>query len=1285
VAIEKSVQSSPLSAFQSAVLIAHDLDPDNAGYNLAYPQRIRGPLDRGRLRQVVEQLHARHETLRTTYHEQGNQPIQRVHEHFEPIFTEIDSSGMGADDLLELAQLEQQRPFDLTQAPSHVTLYCNSPQDHVLLWRFSHICTDFASIDVLIDEFWALYAGEALPAPRATYLDFVAKHEKFRESSAADAMGAQWEKILAGVDSAIDFPLDRPRPRARRGATGASQTFHLDAELTQRLRAIAPNYFRTLLAAWCTLLFRLSGREDLLCGVPASTRGIRFKSVFGNFSNLLPVRVQASRQLPFLEFAERVSDALREASSRRDYPYMDLLQRLRRGGDISRPPMCETDFGFLRMRRTEEGAAMSVRGAPWNAERAGLLLESYPVAQALGQYDVNSWVCEARGETWGELKYVCELFDGETIAQLGCSFVELLRSIAARPNAALGELSLVPEEQRRTAVAINARARRALPATCVHEMFEAQADRTPDAIAVCGEGRALSYRELELCSNRLAHRLIAAGVGTETTVAICLERSPELLIALLAVLKAGGAYVPLDASYPMDRLVHMLSDADPQLLLTQASLISRLPPVTGKTLLLQPDMFEAGCGDRPKTRGELDSVAYLIYTSGSTGRPKGVEVLHRNVANLLGAMRDLPGLTAADTLLSVTTLSFDIAVLELFLPLVVGARLVLASRATVTDAAQLAAMLASEQVTVMQATPATWRMLIDSGWQGDGRLKALCGGEQLTRELANALLARTTELWNLYGPTETTVWSMRCRVQPGDGPVRLGAPIENTSIYVVDSGLLPVPPGVAGELLIGGSGVARGYKNLPAVTAERFVQCALEPDSRLYRTGDLVRQRVDGSVEYLGRSDQQVKIRGFRIELGEVETILRSHPAIADAVAVARGNDTGKRLAAYVVALPGAQVDLAELQAWLRRALPEFMVPQWIVALPAFPMTPNGKIDRKALPAPEPANESAIRYIPPKNQVEVKIAEAFRQTLELERAVGTDEDFFAIGGDSLRAVQLLGALDAEFDRRLPLSVLLTNATVAGVAQAMGTQALETGSLLVPLQTGGSGAPLFCIHPMGGHVFCYSDLALALSGRRPVFGLRARGIEGEADPHENIEAMAAEYVKLIKTVQPRGPIALCGWSMGGMVALEMAMQLRASGFEVALLAAIDTPWPNAVRPVLDRIRRRGAFGLLKVPLERLRRRQHRKRESTRQGPLAMVRRASEFAAMSYAPRSTAEHALFVRSHVGLPTAEPDLAQWKRLVVELDTLVLPGSHFDILKQPVVQKLAEELQQRLAARGC
>ncbi len=1267
------------------MLIAHELDPENAGYNLAYPQRIRGALDRERVRLVVEQLHARHGTLRTTYHERGTAPIQRVHEDFEPIYAEVDSRGVSADDLTELIQLEQQQPLDLTRASSQVRLYCNSPEDHVLIWRFSHICQDLNSLDIIMDEFWTLYAGEKLPAPRATYLDFVAKHQKFRESGAAEAMAGEWEGILAGVNSAIDFPLDRPRPPTRRGATAASQTFHLDAELTQRLRAVSPNYFRTLLAAWCTLLFRLNGREDVLCGVPASTRGVRFKSVVGNFSNLLPIRVQASRQLPFHEFAERVSAALIDASSRRDYPYIDLLRRLRRGGDHSRPALCETDFGLLRLRRIEEGAAMAVRGVPFQCARAGMLLESFPLSQALGQYDVNSWVCEARGETWGELKYVCELFDAETIGHLGSSFVELLRSIAARPDARLGELSLVPPEQRRAALAVNARSRRALPPRCVHELFEAQAERTPEAIALCMQGRALSYRELEVRANRLAHRLIEAGVGSETLVAISLERSPEMLIALLAVLKAGGAYVPLDASYPMDRLVHMLSDANPHLLVTQTSLVSRLPGITGKTFLLQPELLEEGREDRPELRTGPDRAVYLIYTSGSTGRPKGVEVLHRNVSNFLGAMREAPGLTAADTLLSVTTLSFDIAVLELFLPLTVGARVVLASRAEASDGARLAALLASEQATVMQATPATWRMLLDAGWQGNRRLKALCGGEQLTRDLATALLERTGELWNLYGPTETTVWSMRSRVHPGEGPVPLGEPIENTSIHVADAGLQEVPTGVAGELLIGGSGVVRGYRNLPAVTAERFVQCELEPGVRLYRTGDLVRRRADGCIDYVGRSDQQVKIRGFRIELGEVETALRSHPSVVDAVAIARGEDTAKRLAAYVVAAAGVRLEVAELQAWVRRALPEFMVPQWIVVLPAFPLTPNGKIDRKALPAPEVSSQAPIRHVPPKNQVEAKIAEAVRQTLGLERAVGTDEDFFDIGGDSLRAVQLLGALDAEFDRRLPLSALLTDSTVAGLARAMGTHALDTGSLLVPLQTGGSGAPLFCIHPMGGHVFCYSDLALALQGRRPVFGLRAQGIEGEAEPHEDIETMASYYIELIKTVQPRGPFALCGWSMGGMVALEMARQLRAGGLEVALIAAIDTSWPTVARPVLDRIRRRGVVGLLNVPLERLQRYQDRKREATRQEPLAVVRRAAEIAAMSYAPQGVTEHALLVRSRVELPSAEPDLAQWKRLVADLDTLVLAGSHWDVLKQPVVQTLADELNRRLAARGC
>jgi hypothetical protein len=527
-----------LRQYQAAVLVAHELDPQSVAYHLALPLRVRGPLNAARLRRAIEQLHRRHATLRTTYHEYAGHRIQRVHGSFEPIYAEVDASSANEDDLVNLAQREFLRPFDLTQAPSQVALYRRASEDHLLLWRFSHICEDLASADVILDELFALYAGDSLlPAPRATYLDFVTEQMRFRESAVAEAMGMAWEKVLSGVSSGLDLPFDHARFASRRGATGSSCTFRLDRELTYRLRTLSPNYFRMLLSAWFVLLFRLTRQEDLLCGVPASVRGPRFDGVVGHFANLLPVRVQASRRLPFREFAERVSAALRDASSRREYPYVDLLQRLHRGGDWSRPPLCEIDFGLLRMTRCPEATAHAIPGVPWKLPRAGLLLEAFPLAQGHGQYDLNGWVCEAGGETWGELKYVRELFDAETVGRIGDSFVELLRSIADRPDARLGELAVVPEEQRRVMLSLNARTRREVQAVTVPQMFEAQADRTPDAIALSAGGRVLTYREIEQRANRLAHLLIEIGVGPEATVGICLERSPEMVVALLAVHK----------------------------------------------------------------------------------------------------------------------------------------------------------------------------------------------------------------------------------------------------------------------------------------------------------------------------------------------------------------------------------------------------------------------------------------------------------------------------------------------------------------------------------------------------------------------------------------------------------------------------------------------------------------------------------------------------------------------------------------------------------------------------
>jgi amino acid adenylation domain-containing protein len=679
---------------------------------------------------------------------------------------------------------------------------------------------------------------------------------------------------------------------------------------------------------------------------------------------------------------------------------------------------------------------------------------------------------------------------------------------------------------------------------------------------ICGN-QQLTYRQLNERSTQLANHLQKLGVKPNDLVGICVERSLEMLVGLFGILKAGAGYVPLDPAYPTDRLAFMLEDCKPRLLLTQRKLQKRVPQCQAQIVCLDALVAETTgreCQQRQPHTNWQNDLAYVLYTSGSTGRPKGVQIPHRALVNFLAAMKRKPGISAADTLLAVTTLSFDIAGLELFLPLLAGARVIIASREDVANGATLSSLIKRYGVTVMQATPSTWRLLLAAGWGGDRHLKILCGGEAWSAELAEQLLPRCESLWNMYGPTETTIWSSANRVEAGK-PVVIGMPIDNTAFYVLDAFQSLVPVGLPGELYIGGDGIARGYLNQTQLTKQRFIDdpFSRKPEAKLYRTGDIVRRLSDGTIEFLNRIDHQVKIRGFRIELGEVESALKQHSAIAQCVVLARENVPGdKRLAAYVVphgskVAPPAQ----ELRDFLKQKLPDYMIPSAFVLLRELPLTPNGKVDRKALPLTPDECSSARQIMPPRTAWEFRLLRIWEQVLRIEIASVRD-DFFDLGGHSLLAVELFAQIEKEFRTRLPLSTLYQAPTIEDLARILSGEAESPGwSSIIPIQPFGSRPPFFCFHGAGGNVLIYRKLAKYLGSDQPFYGLQARGLDGQSPPATTIEEMAAEYIKEIRFVQPQGPYFLGGYCMGGTVAYEVAQQLRAAGEEIALLALMDT--------------------------------------------------------------------------------------------------------------------------------
>ncbi|MEE9118017.1 MAG: amino acid adenylation domain-containing protein, partial [Calditrichia bacterium] len=697
------------------------------------------------------------------------------------------------------------------------------------------------------------------------------------------------------------------------------------------------------------------------------------------------------------------------------------------------------------------------------------------------------------------------------------------------------------------------------------------------------ENRILSYAELNTRSDRLAAYLVTEGVKVGDFVGICMKRSVDMLIGMFGILKSGAAYLPLDPAYPQDRLKFMIEDAAVQRIVTEKRIeeefLRELLPSDALICYDQmDDVFQQqDCSVLEAVKTDPEHNAYVIYTSGSTGKPKGVQVPHRAVINFLTSMAERPGMTDEDVLLAVTTLSFDIAVLELYLPLFVGAKTVIASQEMAADGKRLLEAIERYGITMMQATPATWRILLAENWKDDHKLKVLCGGEPFPNDLQEDILARASSVWNMYGPTETTVWSTCCQIVNAEAAIHIGKPIGNTQTYVLTESMQIAPIGVIGELYIGGDGVTHGYLNRPELTADRFVKNPFSNNGsgHFYGTGDLARMLPDGNIECLGRIDNQIKLRGFRIELGELESVLSNHPSVDKCVAAVREDQPGDaRLVGYVVPKTGMEIRASDLKNHLRTKLPDYMVPQHFVELEELPLTPAGKVDRKHLPAPDQTSSHKTNgFVAPRDTLEVQLATLWKKTIGVE-SIGVTDNFFDIGGHSLLAVRLFSHIERMIGAKLPLALLYQAPTVEQLSAILKEKNWHTAwSTLVPIHPGGSKLPLFLIHGAGGNVLLYRQLVKHLGSDQPVYGLQAKGLDGNEPFHTRLEDMAAEYISEIQKLQPDGPYYLGGYCMGGTIAYEIARQLDKKGCQIALVAMFDTYNGWKKENLLRRIRHR----------------------------------------------------------------------------------------------------------------
>lgn len=1052
----------PLSEGQKALWFLNRLAPDSSAYNLVFSGKFRPLLDIDAMKKAFALLFERHPLIDVTFTTKNGEPVQVVHKGRSIDFREHDCTSLNDDQLKALISEHADRPFNLERGPVvRLELFRTADHAHVALLSMHHIVSDAWSIAIMIQDLIEYYFSTKMGrTPQvepiaATYADFVNWEKSHLGSDSGERMFGFWKEHLAGAPSALDLPTDRPRP-AVQTFNGATYGFQFGAELTEAVDALSRKnnvtLFTSLLSAYNILMHRYCQQEDIVIGVPLAGRTQpELRSSVGYYINPVPLRSIIEDDLTVADYLVANSQRISSALENQQYPFARMVDRLSVVRDAGRSPLFQVSFSMEKVPGIdEEGIAVFLIGQGGHTFHVGdLSMETIDLTTRQAQFEITLTLEEAGGQLFGCWQYNRDLFDEATIAGLSGLYEQVLREISDNPLAKISEINLLTDGgEQQVMIDLNTTTAVYEQDALLHDLIAAVAIEKDEETAVIFGDTHVSYGELNRLANGVARRLIEAKVGPGETVGVLVDRSPGMIAALLGTLKAGATYVPLDPEFPATRLQMMLDDAAPRALISSSRLASSLPE--GKWTNLTLESIEA-TSKSPELKGlGSDSLAYIIYTSGSTGKPKGVEIPHRAAVNFLRSMQAEPGMTAADKLLAVTTLSFDISLLEMFLPLLSGATVVIASVEDVKDGRRLANLLDEEDITVMQATPATWQMLLDSGWEGRSGLRIFCGGEALSRTLANALANSAAQVWNLYGPTETTVWSAVERVVEGDSAITIGHPIANTQVYLLDANLHPVPMGFTGELWIGGDGLARGYRNQPELTAGAFreVELPLVGKKRIYRTGDLARWNREGRLECLGRVDFQVKLRGVRMELGDIETQMETLAGVKQAVVIKRDDlPTGEGLVGYYLT-DGATIESADLRQHLAGVLPASYIPAFFKKLEEFPLTPNLKIDRKRLPMPSLGSVADGDKVAPRDAVEQKIWDVFSRNFD-STDFGVTDNFFEMGGDSLLALRIIVEVSDRFGQNLPVDAFLTHPSIEQLARYLGSETVaekvEAGS------------------------------------------------------------------------------------------------------------------------------------------------------------------------------------------------------------------------------------------------
>jgi enterobactin synthetase component F len=1314
---------SNLTRRQLLMWIGQKLHPQGPDLNMANLYRLAGDLDPGHFAAAVQTLVDEADALRTVIREVDGVPRQGVLDAMAAEVEIVDLRSERDPDraLRSLVEARAARALPMDRRLFDFALYRLPEGTSAWYFNLHHIVGDGWTLTLVYKRLADIYSNlEAerppSPSPLVPFAPYVDVERSYTESPEFAEDAAWWTSRVTSLSRPLDV-----YGRAVHGESGPAERTRLDlaAARTARLKALAEsdgfrgrnlhavlqNIFCTALCAW---LHRVGPNEVVTVGLPFHNRGEDFRSTVGLFMQVLPVRVEIGADETFRSLFARVTGAVTEALRHRRYTVENPL----------RQRVCDVIMNYLL---TEFG---DFAGHPVRYE--WVFARHTNVALSMQIHDFLK-----SGTLHVDLDMQTAAFPPARPSE---HFLAVLDAFLDDPDRPLSAVDVVSPQEREELLALGRgpEGRPLAPAQLVPLRFEDQAARTPDAVAVVCEGRVATYRDLDRQANRIARRLLREGIAPDDRVGVYLDRGPEIIAAVLGILKAGAGYVPFDPSGPLRRTAWMLDDCRPTLTVTSSSLASRIDvPVV---CVDDPALLEEA-DTAPSVKVESHHLAYVIYTSGSTGRPKGVEIPRRAMSAYLSAMLDQDWVAEGRALLAVSPLSFDFHVPQIHLPLIVGGTVVLATEDEARDPRRLISLIEAESVDCLAATPTTFRMLVEAGWEGSRGLRIHVGGEALTSDLVRNLLPRVAEIHNVYGPTETTVYSTVHRIESADAAIPeapspprdnsllgslerpsaaprlpVGRPIAGTQVYISDSTGQLAPRGLVGELRISGDGLARGYLRRPDLTAERFVE---GPYGRAYATGDLARWLGDGTLEIVGRQDQQIKVRGHRIELAEIESELASHPLVAHAAVTAREHRPGDvRLAAYVVPAC-AGVSMNGLREWLRDRLPAPMIPASWVALERMPLSPNGKVDRLALPSPTdlppPDPGPARRPVSPPDLLEHKLIQAFEEVLG-RRPVDRHASFFELGGNSLLAVRLAVAIERGVGQSVPLSSILTDPTPAGLAAALRAQGLHPAlDSLVPLQTAGSAAPFFSVHTFIGEL-CRS-LVPHLPQGRPLYGLQPRGLDGRDDPLASIEAMAAWYVQRIRSVQPHGPYHLGGYCFGGVVAYEMACQLRAAGDEVALLAIIDAVPPRGTGGVARRLLNGGlrvaerAIEAIRAPqpLKRLRemgrRFSRRRRIVEGEGGLEVLRglmagldawpeahqriaRVHYAALMRYRPGRFDGSILYIRSSERPQRwmLDDGAGGWRGLARAVEVHEVAAPHLGIVEEPHVREVADILDSAL-----